>query len=501
MSTINELADKIAALEKGAGKSDKKKGFGTFSNGHKFSAFGGTSTDLTLGSKTSLYASSSVSCGLGFKSDLHAGTTVSYTMGPDWESWQKPGAKLGKAKSFGRGVLRAVASKFDFSTVKSHTFNIATEGSTDLLTKKVFLTKKSFEAYSGYDESTFKGAKGKLTYEAYVKSMERVGWVLIASNLMPTASAIGQSLASMDENGNRNNVYGGVNTAGAINAMLNGLTAIGQVSALLYALMQKDKFKDNIVPKQVIASEENCGIFLGSRHPNPVDAFSSGLSLNKSIRLEVSDDAGAFDSSPLNKDRKNFSLAAGIPKSLLELTNQRIYAGTQNEFKVQVAHGRRSPSIIKITADQDNSKNSGVSVSTDQFEVNCGKTKQRNTSDGFWVVNDDSRYLALVKNGVTLAYEAKKEGKVREVVKSFLSLKDKKTILAHNTNSNILIEDKKIIIKTGSKNIQMGESGVVILGELSVKGSVNARVQKVTLEAPPPPLPAAGDAMPQPRML
>lgn len=510
MTTIKELEERLAAIEKKS--NDKKKGFGTFSSGHKFSAFGGTSTDLTLGSKTSMYAASSVSTGMGYKSDFHAGTTVSYTMGPDWESWQKPGKTLGKFASLGRGLLRAVFSKFDFSTVKSHSFNIASEGSTDLLTKKVFLNKGSFEAYAGYDETTIRGAAGKLTYEAYVKSMERVGWVLIASNVMPTASAIGQSLASMDTNGNRDHVYGGVNTAGTINAILNGVTAIGQVSALLYALMQKDKFKDNIVPKQVIVTDERMGTFLGSRVENRwvenEGAGSSSIALNNTIKLKVSDKNLPFkslkSSNPIppakpDKEVKNFKFDDDDPVSSLSLMNR--FADLSAKVAVIInaknGNGALQEPVLRLM-----SSNKPKLTATAQKLLlyaaereKVGDEYQENVTSALNLGNKAAslvhlgRTLSLTKKDAMLAYWAytpKEKGQKsnKTPLKSYVALNNERATLAFNENSRIVFNKQGGLIQgPKGKSITLKDSGVVICGELKVQGNAPLPVQKVVLDS------------------
>ena len=510
MTTIKELEEKLAAIEKKS--SDKKKGFGTFSNGHKFSAFGGTSTDLTLGTKTSMYASSNVSTGMGYKSDVHAGTTVSYTMGPDWESWQKPGKTLGKFKSLGRGLLRAVFSKFDFSTVKSHSFNISPEGSTDLLTKKVFLNKGSFEAYAGYDETTIKGIAGKLTYEAYIKSMSNVGWVLLGSNVMPTASAIGQSLASMDANGNRDHVYGGVNTAGTINAILNGVTAIGQVSALLYALMQKDKFKDNIVPKQVLVTDERMGTFLGSRVEkdwieNEAEG-SSSIALNNAIKLKVSDKNQPFkslkSSNPLppkkpEKEVKNFKFDDDDPVSSLSLMNGFADLSAKVAVIISAKSGSnklQEPSLRLINSNKPKLTATAQKIllyAADRKKV--GDEYQENVTSALNLGNKAAslvhlgRTLSLTKKDAILAYWAytpKEKGQKsnKTPLKSYVALNNERATLAFNENSKILFDKQGGLIQgPKGKSITLKKSGVVICGELKVQGNAPLPAQKVVLDS------------------
>ena len=496
MADQNNMDKRIEALEKAAGKSDKKKGFGTFSSGHKFSAFGGTSTDLTLGSKTSMYAASTVSCGIGYKSDMHAGTTVSYTMGPDWEKWQKPGAS-GKAKNIGRGALRAIASKFDFSTVKSHSFNISTEGSTDLLTKKVFLNKGSFEAYSGYDTTDFAGAKGKLTYDAYVKSMERVGWALIASNLLPTAAAVGQSLASMDENGNRDHVYGGVDTAGAINAYMNGVTAVSQVTALIYALMQKDKFKDNIVPKQAIVANEKEGIFLGTRYPKTVDPVtkktldqgsSVGIQLNnKEINLAVSEEGKPFGKVG---EVKNFCITDETPSSKLILKQKFGYlygqakamleAGTEDEDSVTPYIAVDAPPGPKIIAKAEALLFEALVKKNNVEKMRSSLNLGINAASLLW----KGRTLSMTEKDVLLAFNAfnnKKNGQTH--LKSYVSLNKDSALIAYNDQSKIILNKNSASIQGASgKSITLKKSGVVICGELKVQGNASVPAQKVVLD-------------------
>lgn len=554
MADLNDVDKRVAELEKrlNESKPEPKKGFVTVTAGTKATVNAGQSVDISASLKTAVAASSSMSFGIGYKSDYSFGTSFSYTGGPAWQK-EDPKAWQGKNSKF----LQAISSKIDYSSIKSHSFGVAPEGSSDFLTKKTIWNKNCFEVFVGEDTQGLEGKYAAGAFAAYTKTMDKIANLNMATTALATTASTGPVIAGAVDPTNE----AAHTAAKVVTPLFQLLATLVNIAGMWKAIAVKDRFKQRLVPNQVIQSDKKHGIFLGSRfesgkeekdaakkaeedfsgadenkkfydkgfregwatYNDMIDANekfqaakkkldverieasrkgAAGLSMSDRICLQVSGENSKFGAHSLDGKLKNFALGDKTPPTKIELSKEDIDAETLKKIrlKVQCKEDKPSSTIELHSADAQGDAKAWITAKTERFDVTTGDSQLDMNSDGYWVTRgkpDASQYLGMTPESVALAYASNK----KIPTKSYVILDKDQSLLAHDDKTRIALEKEKIVIQAGSKNIEISNAGVVICGELSVKGSVNSKARKVSLEPPPPLIPPSGAVQPSPRLV
>ena len=238
-------------------------GYGVVSRGSSVKMFMGTDQQFFLGGKNAMTIGTSNTFTAGIKTDVMVGPAVS--MGIAFSGWN---ATAGVGLQSGH-----LTAKYDFSTNKTFSFQIAEEGSSNYVTQSKFICEKGFQAVGGFQKV------GHGIYSAYKATIASMGKVVAVTNFLMSIQQIAQTLESPELKKGETLTGARALWAQILPGVVAGTSAGVITGAAIYAAIQREtKFKTKIHPQSVIDLKKT-SVFLGALGDTTVATQLGGASL------------------------------------------------------------------------------------------------------------------------------------------------------------------------------------------------------------------------------